>query len=358
VDHALRRERLAARIAELGLDALLVTHLPNVRYLTGFAGSSAELVVGRDGAMLLIDGRYVQQATRQAPDVERRPCLDGYTGPSLDAAAAFGDRVGFERRRIGYAEWEGLRERGHALALVPTDGVVEDLRVAKDGDERELIVAAQRAAETAFDEVVLGGGLREGVEERDVALALEVTMRRAGADGLGFAPIVGFGEHSAEPHHEPGRRPLRTGDLIVLDFGARVGGYRSDMTRTVSLGDPGPRLREVHALVARAQAAGVAAVGPDALAGDVDAAARAIIADAGLADAFSHPVGHGVGLEIHESPIMRATCTDRLRPGAVVTVEPGVYIPGVGGVRIEDMVEVTPDGSRIIPRTAKELIVL
>ena len=356
MDHALRRERLAARLRELELDAVLVTHLPNVRYLTGFGGSSAELVVGRDGVMLLIDGRYVQQAARQAPDVERRPCLDGYVGPTVEAAAAFGDRVGFERQRIGYAEWERLRERADRLEFVPTDGLVEDLRISKDEDERGLIGAAQRAAEAAFDEVVIG--LREGVEEREVALALEVAMRRAGADGLGFEPIVGFGENSAEPHHEPGSRPLRRGDVVVLDFGARVGGYRSDMTRTIALGDPGGRLREVHALVARAQAAGVEAIGPGAVASDVDGAARTVIAGADLADAFSHPVGHGVGLEIHESPIMRSTCGDVLRPGAVVTVEPGVYIPGLGGIRIEDMVEVTADGRRVIPRTTKELIVL
>jgi Xaa-Pro aminopeptidase len=172
-------------------------------------------------------------------------------------------------------------------------------------------------------------------------------MRSAGADAMGFDPIVAFGENAAEPHHRPGARELRRGDVVTTDFGAAMGGYRSDMTRTVAFGEPGQRLREIYALVASAQAVGVQAVRDGVVAGD-----------AGLADAFSHPVGHAVGLEIHESPILRATCRTMLRAGAVVTVEPGVYLPGVAGVRIEDMVEVTPEGPHVIPRTSKELIVL
>jgi Xaa-Pro aminopeptidase len=359
VDHGLRRARAAALIRELELDALLVTHLPNVRYLTGFSGSSAEVVLGPEAAVLLVDGRYAEQASHEAPDIERRTALDGYTEPAIEVVAALGGRLGFEREEVSFGGWERLRAAaGDDLELVPTDGIVEMLREVKDDEERGSIASAQACADTAFDDVVLGGVLHEGVTEREAALALEVAMRRAGADGVAFASIVAFGANTAEPHHHPTDRELRRGDLVKLDFGAEVGGYRSDMTRTVAFGEPGARERELHDVVRSAQAAGVEAVGDGVVASAVDAAARRVIEAAGLADAFSHPVGHGVGLEIHESPIMRATCDTPLRAGAVVTVEPGVYLPGVGGVRIEDMVEITPESRRVIPRTSKELIVL
>jgi Xaa-Pro aminopeptidase len=359
VDHGLRRARAVALARELELDALLVTHLPNVRYLTGFSGSSGEVVLGTERAVLVIDGRYAEQASREAPDVERRTALDGYTEPAIEVAAGLGARVGFEREGLSFGACERLRSAaGDDIELVPTDGVAEMLREVKDDEERALIAAAQSCADAAFDEVVLGGGLRPGVTERAIALALEVAMRRAGAGGIAFDPIVAFGANAAEPHHRPTDREARAGDLVKLDFGGEVGGYRSDMTRTVALGDPGRRERELYEVVRAAQAAGVDAVGDGVDASAVDGAARRVIEEAGFGDAFSHPVGHGVGLEIHESPILRASCRTRLRAGAVVTVEPGVYLPGVGGVRIEDMVEVTPDGRRVIPRTTKELIVL
>ncbi len=358
MDHALRRARLAEGLSRLGLDALLVTRMPNVRYLTGFSGSSGLLLTGRERSVLLVDGRYAEQASREAPDLERRTCLDGYLPAAVETAVGFGRRIGFEREGVSYGEWVGLREAAAGLELEPTEDLVETLREVKDGDERALIAAAQEAADVAFDRVVLGGALREGVTERQVALALEVEMRRAGADAVAFGSIVAFGQNGAGPHHEPGDRPLRRGDMVTLDFGAMVRGYRSDMTRTVAFGDPSDRMREAYGVVATAQAAGVAAVHDGVVAGEVDAAARSVVAAAGLAEAFTHPVGHAVGLEIHESPIMRPTCATPLRSGAVVTVEPGVYIPGVGGVRIEDMVEVTPQGGRVIPRATKELIVL
>ncbi len=358
MDHGLRRDRALGLVAGLELDGLLVTHLPNMRYLTGFSGSSGELVLG-SRPVLLVDGRYTERAAREAPGVELLTAPAGFVEPAIELAASAGRRFGFERDGLTFGEWERLRAAaGDDVELVPTDGVVEMLRETKDDDERALIAAAQASVEAAFDAVVLGGRLREGVSEREVALEFEVAMRRAGADGLGFDPIVAFGESGAEPHHEPTGRALRRGDLVTLDVGAAVGGYRSDMTRTVAFGPPSDAMRDVYALVAEAQRAGVEVVAKGVPASDVDAAARRVIEDAGFGDAFSHPVGHGVGLEIHESPIMRATCATELRVGAVVTVEPGVYLPGVGGVRIEDMVEVTLDGRRVIPRTSKELIAL
>jgi Xaa-Pro aminopeptidase len=222
----------------------------------------------------------------------------------------------------------------------------------------QAIARAQEAADAAFDAVVLGGGLRDGVVERELALDLEIAMRRAGADDRAFDTIVAFGEHAAEPHHHPSDRPLARGDVVKLDFGALVDGYHSDMTRTVAFGEPVARLREVRDLVAASQEAGIAAVRAGVSAAEVDLAARRVIEDAGLGKEFPHGLGHGVGLEIHEAPRLRWDVEDDLSEGSVVTVEPGVYIPGLGGVRIEDMVEVTADGCRQIPRSTKELVVL
>jgi Xaa-Pro dipeptidase len=222
----------------------------------------------------------------------------------------------------------------------------------------KLIAAAQEAADVAFERVVLGGGVRESVTELEVARALDAAMLDAGADERGFETIVAFGPSAAEPHHDPTERPLARGDVVKLDFGGRVDGYHSDMTRTVAFGEPDARMREVRDLVAAAQGAAIAAARPGAATADVDAAARDVIREAGYADQYPHGLGHGVGLEIHETPFMRWDATDALAPGTVVTIEPGVYIPGLGGVRIEDMVEVTADGCREIPRSTKELVVL
>lgn len=360
MDHGLRRSRLAVRLAELELDALVVTRLPNVRYLTGFTGSNGQLVLGREGAVFLTDGRYEAQAGHEVPDLERRTYRDEAAVHLARACADLGARrVGFEREGLTYGGWQRLAEAASPAELVPTERLVEDLRRVKDPDELARIERAQEAAEAAFEEVVLGG-LREGMTERELALALEVAMRRAGAEDRGFEPIVAFGEQAAEPHHEPTDRGLARGDVVKVDMGAVRGGYRSDMTRTIAFGEPPARLRELHALVAAAQAAGIAAVRPGIPVREVDHAARSVIEEAGLGEAFPHGLGHGVGLEIHEIPFLRADAPEgeTVPEGAVVTIEPGVYLPGLGGVRIEDMVEVTASGARVIGRLPRELLVL
>ena len=358
MDHALRRALLAERLSELGLDALFVTRLPNVRYLTGFTGSNAQVLVGAEAAVFFTDGRYREQSRHEVPDAERVI----YAGPvppvAEEAAARAMTRIGFESEDVTYGSWERLRRALEGMELVPTAPEVERLRRIKDPEEVRAIGRAQEAADAAFDSVVLGGGLRQGIAERELALDLEIAMRRAGADDRAFETIAAFGEHAAEPHHHPTDRPLTRGDVVKLDFGALVDGYHSDMTRTVAFGEPNARLREVRDLVAAAQEAGIAAVHAGASAADVDLAARRVIDDAGLGKEFPHGLGHGVGLEIHKAPRLRWDAPDELPEGAVVTVEPGVYIPGLGGVRIEDMVEVTADGCRPIPRSMKELVVL
>lgn len=355
MDHGLRRERLAAALLEDGIGALLVTSLPNVRYLTGFTGSNGQAIVGSVGVVFLTDGRYEEQSRHEVPDVERRTYADGFAEAVAGACRDLGvSRLGFEAESMTYGAHARLAE--HVPEPIPVAGAVESLRLIKDGEELALLEAAQAITDAAFDAVP--GLLRDGVTEREVALGLELTMRRAGAEGVAFDPIVAFGELSAEPHHEPTGRPLRRGDVVKLDFGARVGGYHADMTRTISFGEPPAELREVYDVVRAAEAAGAASVRPGVRAADVDAAARRVIEEAGLGPRFPHGLGHGVGLEIHEGPWLRRTSEDVLPAGTVVTVEPGVYLPGVGGVRIEDMVHVADDGGRVLAGTSKELMVL
>jgi Xaa-Pro aminopeptidase len=350
---------VAERLGELGVDALLVTRLPNVRYLTGFTGSNAQVFVARQGrTFLFTDGRYEEQSRREVPDVERVIYLDGFPPVDEAVAALAPASVGFEGDGVTYRFAERLREHLDGTELTALGPEVEHLRRIKDPEERARIAAAQEATDLAFERVVLGGGLREGLTEREAAFALELEMRRAGADDRSFETIVAYGENAAEPHHEPTDRPLRRGDIVKLDFGALVDGYHTDMTRTVAFGEPDARLREVRDLVAAAQRAGIEAVRPGATVAEIDRAARAVIEEAGLGKEFPHGLGHGVGLEIHEEPRLRWDGTDEVPDGAVVTIEPGVYIPGLGGVRIEDVVEVTAGGGHPIARSTRELVVL
>ncbi|HZP89725.1 MAG TPA: aminopeptidase P family protein, partial [Actinomycetota bacterium] len=344
MDHALRRKRLAARVEELELDALLVTRLASVRYLTGFTGSNGQVLLARGDAVFFTDGRYAEQSAHEVPDLERVIYRDGVAAAIAETCGRLGvSKVGFEAEGLTYRLWEELRQKAGAVELVPGVDEAARLRWVKDEEELELIARAQETADRAFEEVVLSG-LREGTSERELAFALELAMRRAGADELGFPVIAAFGELAAEPHHHPTDRPLRRGDVVKLDFGALVEGYHSDMTRTVAFGEPPARLREVREVVAAAQRAGIGAVRAGATSAEVDRAARSVVEEAGLADRFPHGLGHGVGLEIHEGPFLRWDGDDVLPAGAVVTIEPGVYIPSLGGVRIEDMVLVTEDG--------------
>jgi Xaa-Pro aminopeptidase len=352
-----RRRRLAARLNELEIDAFLVTRLPNVRYLTGFTGSNGQLVLGADGGVFLTDGRYTEQSRHEVPDLDR-VTYPAFPPAFADAVAKLrATTVGFESAGVTYKLFVDLTDAGtEDVELVPTDGEVERLRWVKEPEEIEMVARAQAITDDCFERIV--AKLAEGMTEREVALEMELTMRQGGADALAFESIVAFGENAAEPHHHPTDRPLQTGDIVKLDFGALYRGYHSDMTRTVAFGEPPEELREIHELVKAAQQAGIDAVRPGATGAEPDAAARQVIADAGRGEAFSHSLGHGVGLEIHEGPSLRANWEDVLPVGAIVTVEPGVYVPGLGGARIEDMVEVTEDGCRPMPRSTRDLVVL
>lgn len=358
MDHHVRRRALVARLGELGCDALLLTRPLHVRYLTGFTGSNAQLLVFADGrAAFLTDGRYTEQAGWEVPDLERLTYPMSYRdaiGGLLEGRNVM--RLGFESTDVTVAEHAKLGAAVDGVVLVASEGAVEALRAAKDGDERALIRDAQASTDATFDRIL--DHLSVGVTEQQIARSIEAILMEEGADGSAFEPIVAFGENAAEPHHGPSHRQLEEGDVIVVDFGGLVGGYHADMTRTVAFGSPAVELQKVHDIVREAQQAGIDAVTAGATGVAVDAAARTVIDDAGYGDRFVHGLGHGVGLEIHEQPWLGQHKDEALPTGAVVTVEPGVYLPGLGGVRIEDMVEVTGEGPRVVGTSTRELIEL
>ena len=350
--------RVQALLEQDGLDALYVAHLPNIRYLCGFTGSNGALVVGRSGARFLTDGRYRAQSAEEVRGAEVEVYglpeeLERAIGRAVSDFGAAG--LGFEAGHLTVAALDRLRA-AHGSELVPTDGLVERLRLVKEPEELDRIREAARLADEGLAYIL--GRVAEGVTERELALELEFSMRRSGAEDVSFDPIVAAAERSALPHARPTRRPVEKGRYLLFDLGCIYEGYCSDMTRTVVVGQADDRHREVYDLVARAQQAGLDAVAPGRPTADVDRAARQVIADAGMADAFGHGLGHGVGIEIHEGPTLRATSRDVLEAGHVITIEPGVYVPGWGGVRIEDLVVVGSDGPEILSRSSKELQVL
>jgi Xaa-Pro aminopeptidase len=363
---AARRDALRAVAAERGLDAVLVTNLLNVRYLTGFTGSNGALLVRTDGADLFgTDGRYTTQAAAEVPDVE--VLVDRATVAALARAAVQRGTgtLGYESHELTVDGLAGLQkvladaDAGSAVPeLVSIRRAVEVQRAIKDDDEIESLRRACAVADQALAELAAEGALRPGRTELEVGRELDARMLLLGAEAPSFETIVAAGANSAIPHHRPDSTVLRDGDFLKLDFGATVDGYHSDMTRTVVLGHAADWQREIYELVATAQAAGRAAlaVGVDVVA--VDAAAREVIAAAGHAEHFSHGLGHGVGLEIHEAPGIGPLGAGTLAAGMAVTVEPGVYLPGHGGVRIEDTLIVTDDAPELLTLTSKELLVL
>jgi Xaa-Pro aminopeptidase len=363
---AARRDVLRAAAAEQGLDAVLVTNLLNVRYLTGFTGSNGALLVGTDGADLFgTDGRYTTQAAAQVPDVELVVDRATVAGLAKLAVRRGVGRLGFESHDVtvdGLAALEKVLAEtapgGSGPELMSVRRAVEAQRAIKDDREIELLRQACAVADQALAELAAEGALRPGRTELEVGRELDARMLRLGAEAPSFETIVAAGANSAIPHHRPDATVLRDGDFLKLDFGATVDGYHSDMTRTVVLGHAGDWQREVYELVATAQAAGRAAlaVGADVVA--VDAAARQVIVDAGHGEHFSHGLGHGVGLEIHEAPGIGPLGAGTLAAGMAVTVEPGVYLPGHGGVRIEDTLIVTDDAPELLTLTSKDLLVL
>ena len=353
-----RMDRLRATFK--GIDALLVTRLVNVRYLTGFTGSAGMVLVTPDTTTFVTDGRYRDQSADQlAAAGVAADIVIGLTQAdqraALARAAADVSRLGLEADGVTWTQQREFADWFPNAELVATNGLVDGLRMVKEPGEVDRIRAACAIADDALGEVL--AMLAERPTEREFALRLEFAMRERGATGVSFDPIVASGPNGAKPHARPSDRRIETGELVVIDFGCVVDGYCSDMTRTVSVGDPGPDARQLWDTVLDSQAKGCAAVAVGAECAAVDRASRDVIAEAGWGDAFIHGTGHGVGLEIHESPRVASTSTGTLAAGHVVTVEPGVYLPGIGGVRIEDTLVVTADGPVALTLFPKELVV-
>lgn len=344
---------------------MLVTDLLNIRYLTGFTGSNAALLVhaadspgAESRTVFCTDGRYQTQATSQVPDLQH--LIDRASSLALAARVeenpASYRRVGFESQHVTVDGRDVLADAAPSVELVRTPGLVERLRLVKDETEVEALRMACAAADRALAELVEHGGLRPGRTELEVARELESRMRDNGASGPSFETIVAAGTHSAVPHHRPTDAVLAEGDFVKMDFGALVDGYHSDMTRMVVLGRPADWQREIYDLVNAAQAAGREAVRVGADVRDIDSAAREVISDAGYGEQFLHGLGHGVGLEVHEAPALSQRGDGTIEDGMAVTVEPGVYLPGRGGVRIEDTLVVRPAAPELLTLTTKELV--
>jgi len=372
-----RLDRARAALAALADDGdsaetpegLLVTGPANIRWLTGFTGSAGVLLVTADQVLLTSDGRYRTQAAEQLASAgaadEVRVCIGGVLAQreALAAAAGGADVLGLEAAHVSWAALQSWESVFAPRRLVATQGVVEGLRVVKDPGEIARMERAAAIADEALGSVLAlladaGAGRGEPLTESRFAAALDHAMRVRGAEDRAFETIVASGPNSAKPHARPGDRVLVPGDPVVIDFGATYDGYRSDMTRTFCLGGaPTGELATVFSVVAASQSAGVASVAPGVVTGDVDTVCREVIAASGWAERFEHGTGHGVGLDIHEGPAVGSGSTAILEPGTVVTVEPGVYLPDVGGVRIEDTLVVTQTGSRPLTRFPKEVAV-
>jgi Xaa-Pro aminopeptidase len=357
--HAARRRRAQELIAAAGADAALVTAGPNVRYLTGLASSNAALLLpaAGDDAVLATDSRYTGAARRDAPDL--RLLEDRFIEARLatEAARRGIGRLAFEAHEMTVERHGELVARAEGVAVVPFGRKIEGLRQVKDAAELQMLAVACQLTDAALAEVL--PRVRPGMSERELATLLDHTMALLGAERPAFDTIVAAGPNGAIPHHAPTARELARGDLVTMDFGARCDGYHADMTRTVALGQAADWQREIYDLVALAQQAGIAVLEDGVEAGTVDAAAREVIEAAGHAAHFQHGLGHGVGLEIHEAPMLGYGRTGKLTDGVPVTVEPGVYLPAMGGVRIEDVLVVTAgDRARFLTSTTRELLVL
>lgn len=358
---ATRRDKIRRFFKKEGLDGLMITNPSNVSYLTGFTGEDAFLLIRSRGECLLTDRRFTTQLEGECPGLDLAVRGPGGTMTNLVAAVlgkAKCRRLGIEADSMSVAVRDQISRDVPEVALAPTSGLVEKLREIKDSDEISRIREAVRYAEKGY--WALRSLLRQDKTENELAADLEYQMRQFGAEGPGFPTIVAVGARAALPHARPGGIRVSESDFVLVDWGATARGYRSDLTRLLVTGRISPKLERVYGVVLRAQQAAIKAIRPGALAKDVDYAARHIIAEAGFGSQFGHGLGHGFGLDIHESPRMSAMSQGVLRPGMVITVEPGIYLPGWGGVRIEDDILVTRDGHEVltsVPRTLEESVV-
>ena len=362
MDHKGRQKRLQGVLDENRLDALLITHLPNVRYLCGFAGSAAALLVTESKTVFFTDGRYTEQARDEVQGaslvIARKPPLVAAGEWLAEKGKKLGVRtIGIEGEHLSVAERARLaKSLGTGFRLREAPPLVEQARMVKDAEEMERLRAAVVLGASLFDVVLQA--IRPGVKEVEIAAEMEYAARRAGAEAMSFETIIASGPRSALPHGRASEAAIPASGFVVCDFGVILAGYCSDRTRTVHVGVPSPESRRMYSAVQEAQQVAMAAVRPGISVGEVDQAARNVLKKNGLGKNFTHSTGHGVGLEIHEAPRIAVEQTEILKPGMVITVEPGVYVSGVGGVRIEDMVVVTDRGCEVLTPTSRELITI
>jgi Xaa-Pro aminopeptidase len=362
MDFQARLAQLRQAIRGEGLDAFTIINLEgsdslNLRYLTGFSGSFGLLILTQTEQSLLTDSRYTERAKTEAPQVQVREVKGNWAERLSEELKALGiKRLGLNSRTISLYDFNLLKEKAPEVELVPLEGPVERLRLRKDEEELERIRKAAELTDRAFEHAL--GFVRPGLSELEVAWELEKFMREQGSEGIAFPFIVATGSNSALPHATPGEREIKRGELLLLDIGARCGGYCADLTRMIAIGRPSKRQLEVYEVVRRAQEAALSGIKPGMDGLEADKLARAVIQGAGFGDAFGHGLGHGVGLAVHEGPRLSPFADpkkDILEPGMVVTVEPGIYLVGEFGVRIEDLTVVRADGLEVLTAAPKEL---
>jgi Xaa-Pro aminopeptidase len=364
VSEAIERvDRVRAAMSDRSLDALLITHPSNRFYLTGFTAediapneSAGHLLLTATGAVLVTGSVNVTQAGAQAPHVRVVRREGGWPQADAEVIVETGARrIGYEAQAMLAGVLDGIREKladkGHTVEWITSDGLVEKLRAVKSPSELELLRRAFAITCETFDRVA--PTIRAGQTEHEIAWKIHTTFVELGAEGPAFPTIVAAGTHAARPHHEPGERVIRDGEPIVIDMGARFKGYCADLTRTVWVGEPDARLREIYAVVSNAVEEAIERIQPGMTGADMDRAARGYIEARGHGEAFSHGLGHGVGVRVHESPSAHKESEDVLQPGNVITVEPGVYYPDWGGVRVEDVVLITDDGIEVLTTASK-----
>ncbi|WP_281886520.1 Xaa-Pro peptidase family protein [Paenibacillus sp. YYML68] len=352
-----RLHRLRQLMEKQGIEALLITNATNRMYMTGFTGSAGYVLVTTDRAVLLIDFRYMTQAPQQAVGyevIEHAPNLMNTIADVMGAARL--TKLGFEQHDVTYGSYVSYGQALNGIELVGTDGLIERLRMVKDEQELAVMQEAAELADRTFTHIV--DFLQPGVTEQEIALEIELYVRRHGAASTSFETIVASGERSALPHGKASSRLLGTNEFVKLDFGAYYQGYCSDLTRTVVLGKPTDQHRRIYDIVLEAQLEALSRIKPGMTGREADAVAREIITRHGYGEHFGHGLGHGLGMEIHEAPRLSKLGDIVLEPGMTVTVEPGIYVPGFGGVRIEDDIVITDTGNRRLTQSSKDLIVI
>ncbi|WP_243290212.1 Xaa-Pro peptidase family protein [Bacillus sp. FJAT-47783] len=349
--------KMRERLQELGVDGMIITNPYNRRYLTGFTGTAGVVLISNEDASFITDFRYVKQAEDQVKEFR----LVEHKGTIVEEVAVQAKKMGikklgFEEQNVSFATYKTYREQLNDIELVPVSGAVEKLRLIKTNEEIKILKEACEIADAAFSHIIQF--IKPGMKEIEVANELEFFMRKNGAASSSFDMIVASGYRSALPHGVASEKVIENGELVTLDFGAYYKGYCSDITRTIAVGDPGEEMKEIYDIVLEAQLRGMNGIKPGITGRQADALTRDYIKEKGFGDYFGHSTGHGLGMEVHEGPALSFRSDTPLKEGMVVTVEPGIYLPGKGGVRIEDDTVITSSGNESLTHATKELLIL